>query len=102
MQPQQVIEISRKKIAFRLLYTVFFLIVLEIIKLIIQITVFFQYLYLFAAKSYSDRLRRFTNKVSVYGYRVMRYVTLNENTNPYPFTDFPKETDLPENEVFFQ
>ena len=95
-------NLSRKKIGVRLLYTVFFLIVFEILKIIVQVTVLFQYVYLFITKTYSDPVRRFSNKVSFYAYRVMRYVTLNENTMPFPFADFPEETDAAESEVRFE
>lgn len=92
----------RKKIAIRLLYTILFLIIFEILKIIIQISVLFQYVYLLIAKTYSDPVRNFTNKVSIYAYKVLRYVTLNENKKPYPFQDFPHEVELPEAEVFFE
>lgn len=92
----------RKNIAIRLLYTMLFLIIFEILKIIIQVAVLFQYVYLLIAKTYSDPVRNFTNKVSVYAYKVLRYVTLNENKKPYPFQDFPQEMDLPEAEVFFE
>ena len=92
----------RKKIAVRLLYTIFFLIVFEIIKIIIQVSVIFQYVYLIISKTCNNPIRNFSNKVSVYGYRVLRYVTLNENEKPFPFNDFPKEIELPEMEVFFE
>jgi hypothetical protein len=92
---------SRKKIAIRLLYTILFFIIFEILKIIIQVSVLFQYVYLFISKTYSDPVRNFTNKVSVYAYKVLRYVTLNENERPYPFHDFPREMEVPEAEVFF-
>jgi hypothetical protein len=95
-------NLSRKKLGIRLLYTVFFLIVFEILKIIVQVTVLFQYVYLFITKTYSNPVRRFSNKVSFYAYRVMRYVTLNENTLPFPFANFPEETDAPESEVRFE
>ena len=92
----------RKKILVRLLYTVFFFIVFEILKTIIQVSVFFQYVYLLISKTYSEPVIRFTNKVSVYAYKVLRYVTLNENEKPYPFHDFPGEMETPQAEVFFE
>jgi hypothetical protein len=92
---------SRKKIAIRLLYTMLFLIVFEILKVIIQVAVLFQYVYLFITKDYNNPIRNFSNKVSVYAYRVMRYITLNENEKPFPFQDFPEEMDMPETEVLF-
>jgi D-alanyl-lipoteichoic acid acyltransferase DltB (MBOAT superfamily) len=92
----------RKKIIIRLLYTIFFLIVFEILKIIIQVCVLFQYVYLLISKTYNNSVRNFTNKVSVYAYKVLRYVTLNENEKPYPFHDFPLEMELPEGKVFFE
>jgi Domain of unknown function (DUF4389) len=92
----------RKKIIIRLLYTVFFFIVFEILKIIVQVSVLFQYVYLIISKTYSSPVRNFTNKVSIYAYKVLRYVTLNENKKPYPFHDFPEEMESPESEVFFE
>ena len=92
----------RKKIIIRLLYTVFFFIVFEILKLIIQVSVLFQYIYLLISKTYNNPVRNFTNKVSIYAYTVLRYVTLNENEKPYPFNDFPEEKELPGEEVLFE
>ena len=92
----------RKKIVVRLLYTLFFLIIFEILKIIIQVSVLFQYVYLLISKTYNNPVRNFTNKVSVYAYKVLRYVTLNENNKPYPFQDFPQIIELPEAEVFFE
>jgi len=94
-------ELSRKKIAVRFLYTVFFVILLEILKVIVQLSVLFQYVYLFITTEYNDPVRRFSNKVIAHAYRVMRYITLNENVRPFPFADFPKEKDEPEPEVSF-
>ena len=102
MESIQTKILSRKKIGIRLLYTVFFLIVFEILKIIIQVTVLFQYVYLLITKTYNNPVRSFSNKVSFYAYRVMRYVTLNENTQPFPFADFPEETDAPESAVRFE
>ena len=80
----------RKKIVIRLLYTILFFIIFEILKTIIQVSVLFQYVYLLISKTYSEPVRNFTNKVSVYAYKVLRYVTLSENNKPYPFQDFPQ------------
>ena len=91
----------RKKIVVRLLYTLFFLIIFEILKIIIQVSVLFQYVYLLISKTYNNPVRNFTNKVSVYAYKVLRYIALNENEKPYPFHDFPQEMELSEEEVFF-
>lgn len=92
---------SRKQIAIRLLYSLFFLLVLEILKFLIQITVVFQYVYLLVTLTYSKPLKAFTNKLATYAYRVIRYATLNENERPFPFRDFPRDSEKPEEPVQF-
>ena len=94
-------QVSRKSILFRFLFTVFFVILLEILKIVIQLTVLFQYIYLFITTEYSDPVRRFSNKLIAYAYKIMRYITLAENERPFPFSDFPKEMDELEAEAVF-
>jgi hypothetical protein len=93
--------LDRKRIAIRLLYTIVYLVVLEILKLIIQAVVVFQYIHLLITRRTSEPVRRFGNKVSTYAYRVMRYVTAAENPLPFPFNDFPEEIEPPEQPAVF-
>jgi hypothetical protein len=101
MNPTHSSNTSRKQIAIRLLYTLLYLVVFELLKAMIQLTVLFQFIYLLITCNYSDPLRRFSNKISTYAYKVMRYLTLNENLRPFPFSDFPGEMEQPEEEVVF-
>jgi hypothetical protein len=93
--------VTRKAIGIRLLYCVIFLIVFEIIKIIIQVTVLFQFVYLFITKEYNVPVRNFANKISFYGYRVIRYVTLNENQRPFPLSDFPAKVEPSDDQVIY-
>ncbi len=97
----QEITVTRKKIAIRFAYTLLFIIVFEILKTIIQLTILFQYCYLFISKKYSNQVRLFSNKVTVYTYKVMRYICLNDNVRPFPFIVFPAEIEQPEDIVSF-
>ncbi len=85
--------VTRKTIGFRFLYTLFYLIVFEIVKILLQITVLFQYVSLFIWKRYSDPVRDFSNKLTSYAYQLMRYLTLTDNIRPFPFSTFPTEKD---------
>lgn len=93
--------VTRGQIALRLLYTLLFVAVFGILKAIICLTTLFQYAYLFITLQHSEPVRTFANKVVSYAYQVWRYITLNENRRPFPFTEFPGEMDLPEEEVTF-
>jgi hypothetical protein len=91
----------RAKIGLRLLYTLLYLIILEVLKIVIQVTVLFQFVYLLITQKYSEPLKDFSNKVASYAYRIIRYTTLNENARPFPFNEFPKEFEKPDDEVDF-
>ena len=102
MQDAQETTVSRKDILIRLLYTILYLFAFEIIKLIIQLIVLFQYIYLFITLSHSDRVRNFSNKLCTYTYDIMRYLTLNKNQRSFPFSDFPPVMEEPVEEVAFR
>jgi len=93
--------VSRKNIAIRLLYTVMYLIIFEILKTIVQVVVLFQYIYLFITRKYSSPLRSFSNKVATYAYKIIRYATLNDNLGPFPFHEFPEEMEKPADHVIY-
>jgi D-alanyl-lipoteichoic acid acyltransferase DltB (MBOAT superfamily) len=93
--------VSRTRILIRLLYTVLFLIVFGIVHAIINLVTVFQYILLLITLKESQPVRRFANQLAVYGYRVMRYLTLNDNVRPFPFSDFPQELEPPVGEVKF-
>ncbi|MBW1991634.1 MAG: DUF4389 domain-containing protein [Deltaproteobacteria bacterium] len=61
----------------------------------------FQYVYLFINQRPSEPARNFGNQAAAYGYRVIRYLTLNDNARPFPFREFPQELELPGEEVTF-
>jgi hypothetical protein len=101
METGPVLVVSRKSIAVRLLYTLLFLIIFELLKVILVLSTAFQYIYLFIAGTYSEPLRRFCNRLSSYAYRMIRFITLNDNSKPFPFAEFAKEIDQPTPEVWF-
>lgn len=95
-------SISRMKILLRLLYSILFLLVFEVLRLIVQLTVLGQYVYLLIMGVPSVPLRKFGARVSDYTYSVLRYLTLSENAKPYPFASFPGEVSPPEPDVSFE
>ena len=94
--------VSRTQILIRLFYTVLFLIVFGIVHFLINLATAFQYILLLITLSPSEPVRRFANQLAAYGYRVMRYLTLNDNVRPFPFSDFPQEMEPPASEVRFE
>jgi D-alanyl-lipoteichoic acid acyltransferase DltB (MBOAT superfamily) len=92
---------SRKQVVIRLLYTLLYVAIFELVKTIVLLITLFEYFFLLLTLQHNEPARNFANKVATYGYRVMRYLTLNENQRPFPFGDFPTEIELPDEEVRF-
>jgi hypothetical protein len=91
--------VSGKKIGIRLLYTLLFLVILGIVMVIVKVVVVFQFIYFFSTRKPNESVRQFSNKISTYGYRIFRYITLNESQRPFPFTEFPPELEPPEEQI---
>ena len=102
MTNQPVTAVTRGQIALRLLITLLFLPINGIVNATIVLTTLFQYAYLLITLQHSEPVRAFANKVIGYGYRVWRFISLNENRRPFPFAEFPGEMEAPEKEVSFQ
>jgi hypothetical protein len=94
--------VSRKQVAIRLLYTLLYVAIFEVVKTIVLLITIFEYFFLLVTLRHNEPARTFANKVATYGYRLMRYVTLNENQRPFPFSEFPGEIELPDEEVRFE
>jgi hypothetical protein len=94
--------VSRTQIAIRLLYSVLFLFILGILLFLVKLATVFQYILLLITLSPSEPVRRVSNQLAAYAYRVMRYLTLNDNERPFPFTDFPQELEPSVSEVKFE
>ena len=92
---------TRKQVAIRLLYTLLYVAIFELVKTMVLLITLFEYFILLITLKHNEPARNFGNKVATYGYRVMRYLTLNENQRPFPFTDFPVEIELPDEGVRF-
>ncbi|MCU0556578.1 MAG: DUF4389 domain-containing protein [Desulfobacterales bacterium] len=88
--------LSRKDIAIRFLYTLLFMAILEIVKLLVQLTVLFQFVYVFFTMNQSQPAARFANRLAAYLYRIARYMSLNEQQRPFPFRDLPDPVEPPE------
>lgn len=93
--------LPRKNIVIRFLFTLLVVVAFWVFESILLVLVLFQYIYLLITRNHSESLRTFCNKIAVYAYRAFRYMSLNENTRPFPFAGFPQEMDPPEPEVSF-
>lgn len=92
---------NRLQILIRLLWTIVYLILLEGVKIVVQFTVLLDYIHLLVYRTSNERLRSFGNRLSAYGYRILRFTTLNENAKPWPFSDWPADIEPPAAKIDF-
>jgi hypothetical protein len=93
---------SRPQIAIRLLYTLIYVAIFEVVKAIIVLITVFEFFFLLLTLRHNEATRTFGNQVATYGYRVMRYLTLNENQRPFPYAEFPTAVEPPDEGVKFE
>jgi hypothetical protein len=88
-------EITRRQVACRFLLAVGYMLVLHLVKLVLIATALFQHVFVLITLTSSEPARQFANRLAAYGYRVMRYITLNDAHRPFPFQEFPPELEPP-------
>ncbi len=69
--------------------------------MLVILTTVFQFAYLLSARQPCEPVRRWANRLATYDYRILRYITLNENARPLPFQDFPAELEPPAADITF-
>jgi hypothetical protein len=94
-------KVHRERILLRLLLTFLSLAILFVVMCLIKVISLIQYAILLITLKHSEPLRSFSNKAAAYAYKLMRYITLNENQRPFPFSDLPPEMEAPEDSVRF-
>jgi len=85
--------IARRNITVRFINAFFFMIVWKMVSVFIFFLTVFQFVYLFFTTKHSEAIKTLSHKLTVYSYKIMRYITLNENTIPYPFGKMPEEIE---------
>jgi hypothetical protein len=101
MEELQGEKIPRGKIGVRLIFTLICLIIFYVIQFVVQALALIQFIILLITRSYSEPLRKFSNQASTYVYRLVRYITLNDNARPFPFSEFPPVIEPPDETVRF-
>lgn len=92
---------DRKPVLIRFGYTLVIFIAFEAVRLMAEIGTLIQYGIVLVTKKHSEPLRAFCNTMSSYAYQCMRYMTLNSNERPFPFTSLPKDGEPADPEIAY-
>ena len=78
----------------RILLTILFAFVRGIVDSVLGLIVLVELLWtLITRQAPSLRLRELANRVVAFEYRIGRYLTYNEGSVPFPFSEFPREIE---------
>ncbi|NOX49209.1 MAG: DUF4389 domain-containing protein [Gammaproteobacteria bacterium] len=91
-------RMTDRGIWIRALYAVFFAITYPLAKTIIMLVVIFQFIAALISGSVNEALLRLGANLSTYVYQVLQFLTFNDETLPFPFSDWPDQepsTDSP-------
>ncbi|MFQ5538981.1 MAG: DUF4389 domain-containing protein [Candidatus Binatia bacterium] len=88
------IQLERKETAIRILISLLFWVILEVVKAVLGALILFELAFaLITKRPPSDRVRQFANRALSYHYRILRYLTYNEPDWPFPFSEFPPQVE---------
>jgi hypothetical protein len=89
--------IDRRDTGIRIALTVLFAIVAGILDTIVGLVVVFGLVWaLITRRPPGEGLRSAANRLISFDYRIARYLTYNEQTIPFPFSDFPDPLEEPD------
>lgn len=92
--------LSRKNVVVRLLFVLLYCVVSLLLIFAVLVLTVIQFAILLITARHMDAIKTLAHRLTVQTYRMLRYITLNENQKPYPFgriadiLEAPEETDL--------
>ncbi len=84
-------RLSRRSVWVRALFMVIFALAYAIAEFLVWVVAVVQFFVVLFTGGANERLLQFGNNLSAYAWQVLRYVTFNSETQPFPFNDWPDE-----------
>lgn len=91
MQQSTTDNLSDRTIWVRGLYMLFFALAYTIAETILTLVAIFQFFAALFTGSVNVTVQRFGHNLSLYAYQILQFETFNDETLPFPFTDWPDE-----------
>lgn len=86
-------EVDRSETGIRILLSLLFMVAVRVVGFVLFVVIVFELLYtLITQRRPSDEVRRFATRALDYAVAAVRYLTYNDDDPPFPFADFPRDT----------
>ena len=87
-------EVARTETGIRILLSLLFMVAVRVVGLVLFVVIVFELLYtLITQRRPGGEVRRFARRALDYAVAALRYLTYNDDDPPFPFADFPRETE---------
>lgn len=87
-------HVTNTGVWMRLLFMALFGIIYTVSRVVLLIVVVAQFLWLLITGSTNPRLLSFGGQLATFVYQILRYLTFNSETRPFPFADWPNDSEL--------
>jgi len=91
MDPMLKARLTSRDLWVRLIYMILFAIAYSVAKLLMVVTVIFQFLFILLTGGANEPLLRFGQNLTCYIAAIIRFQTFNSEDQPFPFADWPDE-----------
>jgi len=75
----------------RLLFMVLFAVLFGLAKLVLTVVVIVQFIVILTSGSANGQLLKLGSGLSIYTYQIIRYLTFNSDSQPFPLSDWPED-----------
>ncbi|TLS77096.1 DUF4389 domain-containing protein [Mariprofundus erugo] len=87
-------HVTNTGVWMRLLFMALFGIIYTVSRFVLLIVVVAQFLWLLITGNTNPRLISFGGQLATFVYQILRYLTFNSETRPFPFADWPDDAEL--------
>ena len=85
-------DLDRVETLIRVLYTLLFFLIIQVVEAAVGVIVFFQVVFaLITNREPNPAVTAFARRVIEYGYQIAHYLTYNRDQPPFPFDELPSE-----------
>ncbi len=86
--------VDRAETGIRILLSLLFMVAVRVVGMVLFVVIVFELLYtLITQRRPGGEVRRFARRALDYAVASVRYLTYNDDEPPFPFADFPRETE---------
>ncbi len=86
--------VDRAETGIRILLSLLFMVAVRVVGMVLFVVIVFELLYtLITQRRPGGEVRRFARRAIDYSVAALRYLTYNDDEPPFPFADFPRETE---------